>query len=181
MILNDPLTGNAVRVTKDGEQLSLAVSEAEIEFVSHEKGLAFIATSTYSATGGEEILSIRNDNADLDMIVQNITVSTSASGVFTLFEMTTGQTPAGTTVTPVNLNLGSAVVAQATCFGNASVTGSLSGTTLTAHDVGTSTPYTFDLHTALIIPKDSTIVLQAATTGVVYADIVFYYASKIAF
>ncbi len=180
MIITDPLTGRAGRVTNDGEQLALAIVEPEIEFVSHENGLAFHLASTYSATAGEEIISLQNDNADLDIIVSNIVVSTSASGVFTVFEVTSG-TPGGTTATAHNLNLGSAVVAQATGFGDASVTGSLSGITIAAHDIGTSTPFDFKFGGSLIIPKDSIIAITAATNGVVYANIIFYFASKVHF
>ncbi len=179
-VLYDPLASNAMRVTKDGEALVAAVVTPEAEFISHEKGLSFHAASNYSATAGQEILSLQNDNADLDIIVEDVIISTSASGVFTVFEVTSG-TPAGTTVTPHNLNLGSSVVAQATAFGDASVTGSLSGTTIAAHDIGESTPFDFKFGGSLIIPKDSIIAITAATSGIVFANIIFHYAAKLQF
>lgn len=178
--IRDPLKQSGARVTTDGELLTLAVTTSEQEFVSHEKGLSFSAFSTYSLTGGEEAISLKNDNASLDIIVDDIIVSTSASGLITIFEVTSG-TPGGTTVTPKNLNLGSAVVAQATAFGNASVTGSLSGETLAQHDIGTSVPFDFKLGGSIIIPKDKTIAVTFATTGIVNVNIIFYYSSRIEF
>lgn len=178
--INDPLTHSGMRVTEDGEGLVKAVNVPESEFVSHEKGLAFHASSTYSLTGGEEAISLQNDDPDMDIIVEDVIVSTSASGTVTVFEVTSG-TPGGTTVTPHNLNLGSAVAAQATAFGDASVTGSLSGITIAAHDIGTSVPFDFKFGGKLIIPKNSIIAVTFATTGVVFANIIFYYASKIKF
>ena len=178
--IRDGLTENAARVTKDGELLTLAVSEPEIEFVSHEKGLAFHLASTYSLTGGQEALSLQNDNADLDIVVESMVVSTSASGIVTVFEVTSG-TPGGTPLTPHNLNFGSSVVAQATAFGNASVTGSLSGATVGAQDIGTSVPYTFAFAGAVILPKNSILAVTFTTTGIVFVDLVFYYTAQIAF
>lgn len=178
--VNDPVTGRAARVTSDNEQLALAIALPEIEVASHEKGLAFHASSTYSLTGGQEAISLQNDNPDLDIVVEDIIVSTAASGVVTVFEVTSG-TPAGTVVTPHNLNLGSAVVAQATAFGDASVTGSLSGTTIAAHDIGTSVPFDFKFGGSLIIPKGSIIAVTFAVTAVVFANIIFYYKGRITF
>lgn len=176
----DPLASNGMRVTKDGEALVKAIGVPESEFVSHEKGLAFHAASTYSLTGDQEAISLQNDDPDQDIIVEDIVVSTSASGVVTVFEVTTG-TPGGTTVTPHNLNLGSAVIAQATAFGNATVTGSLSGITIAAHDIGTSIPFDFKFGGKLIIPKNSVIAVTFAETATVFVNIIFYYASKIKF
>ncbi len=174
----DPLRANGARVTEDGELLVIAITEPEGEFVSHEKGLAFHVASTYSLTGGQEAISLQNDNADLDIIVEDIVVSTAASGVVTVFEVTSG-TPAGTTVTPHNLNLGSSVVAQATAFGDASVTGSLSGTTIAAHDISTSVPFDFKFGGKLIIPKNSIIAVTFAETAIVFVNIIFHYSATL--
>ena len=178
--INDPLTHRGARVTEDGEILSAAISSPAIEFASHEKGLAFTAHSTYAATGGEEVISLQNDNSDMDIIVENIVVSTSVASVIDVFEMTSG-TPAGTTVIPHNLNLSSSVVAQATVFGNASVTGSVVGTTIAEHLVDPSSPFDFKFGGSLIIPKNSVIAVTLDTTGVVHANIIFYYAPKLKF
>lgn len=180
-ILNDPLTGQAVRVTRDGEQLTLAVVESELEFVSHEKGLAFSIHSTYAATGGDEIASLENTNSDLDIIVDSVAVSTSATGVMFVFVVDAGLTPDGSSITPLNLNLGSSVLAQANAFGGAAVTGSLVGTTIAGHDMGTSAPHKFEFGGGLIMPKGSIIAVTALTTGTVHAEIVFHYAAKIEF
>lgn len=180
-ILRDPITGTGVRVTKDGEQLSLSITSKEIEFISHEKGLAFSLHSSYSATGGEEIISLENNNSDLDILVEDIIVSTSASGLFSLFVCNAGLTPGGTGITSLNLNLGSSVVAQAIGFGNNSVTGSLAGSVIDEQDIGTTTPYHFQFGDSLIMTKGKQIAITAATTGVVHATIIYYFASRIEF
>lgn len=179
-VTRDPQTHTGARVTKAGEALALAITQPESEFISHEEGLAFGAYSTYSLTGGEEAISLMNDDPGRDIIIDNVVVSTSASGLVSVFEVTSG-TPAGTTLTPKNLNLGSAVPAQATAFGNASVTGSLSGETIAQHDVGTSAPFSFVFGGSVIVPKNKTIAVTFATTGIVHVNILFHYASKIEF
>lgn len=179
-VTRDPQTHTGARVTKDGAAVVLAITQPEPEFVSHEQGLAFGVYSTYSLTGGEEAISLKNDDASRDIIIDKVIVSTSASGLVDVFEVTSG-TPGGTTIVPKNLNLGSAVPAQATAFGNNSVTGSLSGETIGQHDIGTSAPFSFEFGGSVILPKDKTIAVTFATTGIVHVNILFHFASKLDF
>jgi|TARA_Y100000310_G_scaffold180950_1_gene180871 hypothetical protein len=129
-----------------------------------ENGTGYIFHSTYSATGGEEVWSLQNDG--IDVHVNRIVISTSASGVFSIMRKTSG-TPAGTTMEGRNGVLGRPIMPDVTAFGSASVTGSVDGDVIDAQDIGTSAPYTFDLD-GLVVPLKECLFVRAATTGIVY-------------
>lgn len=178
--LFDPLKNNGMRVTEDGEALVLAVTQPEEEFISHEKEKSFALVSAYSATANDEIAFLRNDDADDEIIVTDVIVSADAACAFTIFRPTSG-TAAGTTATPVNLFLGSSIVAEATAYGNAAVTGSLTGDTLGSVEVGASDPFDFKFGGSLVIPKNESVAVTVDTTCAVKVDILFHYAPKIQF
>lgn len=161
------------KILPDGEALTRAITESDFEHASDADAEAYTLHSTYSATGGQEVISLKNPSEVKKLHVVNIVISTSASGVVTLFRVTSG-TAAGTIITPVNLNLGKTVRAV-TAFGNASVTGSLAGDVIDAQDIGTSLPYTFDLGGALILNQTNEIAITLTTTGVVYVTIQYHF------
>ena len=162
---------NETRVDSTGRLKVRADSETDLNAAFND-GRGFVFHSTYSATGGEEIWYLKNDSAK-DIHVNRLVVSTSASGVFTVFHDTSGNTAGGTTMVGRNGRLGGADMLDVTAFGSASVTGSLSGDTIVAHDVGTSTPWPFQLDD-IVIPATHALVVTAATTGVVYVDAFVY-------
>ena len=179
-IWQDPLKGNAARVTTDGEGLVLAVTQPEEEFISHEKEKSFVLASAYSATANDEVVFLCNDDASDEIIVTDIIVSADAACCFTIFRPTSG-TAGGTTVAPVNLFLGSSITAEATAYGNAAVTGSLTGDTLGSVEVGASDPFDFKFGGSLVIPKNESIAVTVDTTCAIKVDILFHYAPKIQF
>lgn len=167
-----------LKVSSDGRAQVDAVIESELEKAS-EKGDAFMAYSSYSLTGGEEAFYLENEDSTRDIRVEYIEVSTSASGIASVMEKT-GGTPAGTVVTPVNLHLGSSKgsTSEFTVLGNASVTGSVVGDTISAHDLATSGPWRFFFEGGLILPKNSGIFVRFATTGVVHVACLFHFSPK---
>jgi len=100
--------------------------------------------------------------------------------VWTLFEVTSG-TAGGTTITPVNLDLNSGIIAQATCFGNAAVSGTLSGTTLgygvANHDIEAE----MLVEGSLILAENDEIaitVTEADAPAAVYVTVIMHYEEE---
>jgi len=129
-------------------------------------GLGYTLHSSYSATGGEEVWYLQNNGEHIH--VDRLVVSTSASGVFSVMRQTSG-TAAGTTMKGENGIGGRPIMPDITAFGLASVTGSVDGNVIVAHDIGTSQPWTFDLDEYLLEDTQA-IFVRAAVTGVVYID-----------
>jgi len=154
---------NEMAVDSEGRADVRAITENDFAH-SVDEGVGYTFHSTYSATGGEEVWSLQNDGMDIH--VDKIVVSTSASGVFSVMRKTTG-TPAGTTMNGRNAFLGKAVMPNVTAFGSASVTGSVDGDVIDAQDIGTSSPYTFNLDGAIIAQTEAMFV-RAATNGIIY-------------
>lgn len=166
---------NEAAVDSDSNLAVRAVIELDFEHVSEHERQAYVATSTFSATAAQEIISLQNTSSTLNLHVERIVISTSASGIFTTFRITSATAAGGTAVTPVNLFLGSANAAAAAAFGNADVTGGLSGDTVDAQDVGTEAPYTREYNGALILPQNEAIAITAATNGIIFVSIYFFF------
>lgn len=132
MITDGTGKGFSAKVDSENRQHARSFGITDLEHAA-EEGLAFFVVSTFSAADGDEVISIRNTNSDRNLVINRIKCAAVDGGtvatVWTLFEVTSG-TAAGTTVTAQNSNLNSGIVAQATIFGDNSVTGSLAGNTL---------------------------------------------------
>ena len=180
MIIHDGTgTGSAAAVDKENRLLTRAVTISDLEH-SAEEGLSFTVVSTYGATSADEVISIRNTNADRKLAINNIKLVAVDTGteavVWTLIEVTSG-TAAGTTVTPLNMNLNSGVVAAATCFGGAAVTGSLAGNVIayavSNHDIESE----IDLGGALLLAENDEIAVTVTDTDnpTVYVTVTMHY------
>jgi hypothetical protein len=167
-------TGNLATVNDDEQLETRAVTESDLEFASERKGKAYAFNSTYAATGGQEVLSIKNTSTTDCLIVDEVIVGSTVNTLFTLFEVTSG-TAAGTTVTGQNLNLGSGNAASATAFGNASVTGSLSGNAILYEATLANATQILDLKGALALGQDDEIAITASATGTVYITLIGHY------
>lgn len=174
-IIRDPQTGVGQNVTKDGYAKVLAIIEAGFEHASEENSLAFSWASTYSATAADEIISVQNDDNDRHLHISHIEIGGASTALFTLFEVTSG-TPGGTPVTAQNLNLDSAMVAEETAFGNAAVTGSLSGNTLAVKHVPANDSILINTKSGLILAKNDIIAITVGSNSVVAVTIYGFYS-----
>ena len=174
-VIRDPLTADGVRVTKDGHLTTVAITESGFEHASEEDGAAFSWASSYGASAAEEVISIQNDDNDRHLHISHIEVGSDLASLFTLFEVTSG-TPAGTTITAQNLNLDSGKVAEETSFGNASVTGSLSGNNLGFVYVPASQSKTIELLSGLILAKNDIIAITQGSSGICAVNIYGFYS-----
>lgn len=171
-------SGNLADVNSAKQLLTRAVVESDLEYASEANGKAFSWSSSFATGGtGIEVLSIKNTSAADNLIIDEIVVAAAAACVFTLFEVTSG-TAAGTTLTAKNLNLGLGTSAEATSFGNASVTGSLSGDTITYAACGASAQEVLDIKGALVLRQNDEIALTASANTTVYVTVIGHYLEK---
>lgn len=174
VVIKDP-DGPAAGVTKKNQLQTFAIVETKLQSISDEEGLAFSWSSTF-ATGGTdlEVLSIRNDSSDLKLHLDQCWAAAAAAATFSLNRMTSG-IPAGTTVTGRPLNFDALKVADATAFGDASVTGTVVGN-LGAHIlVPASQSVLVDLEGAWILGKDDVFFIGCATNTTIFVTIIGHF------
>ena len=174
-VIRDAATGTGLTITEDGHAEVVAIIESGLEHQSEENGLAFSWVSTYSATAADEIISIQNDDNDRHLHISHIEVGGASTALFTLFEVTSG-TPAGTTITAQNMNLDSGKVAEETAFGNAAVTGTLTGNTLAVKHVPANDSRLMDLKSGLILAKNDIIAITVGSNSVVAVTVYGFYS-----
>lgn len=112
------------KFTKVNNRNRLDVSSAvfsEAHLVAAEDAETYIWSSSYSATSGDEVIYIKNTSKAKLLVIHSMKLGAVATAQFALYEVT--GTPAGTTITGKNTNLTSGNAAEATSYGDASVTG----------------------------------------------------------
>jgi len=156
-------SGREALVDKEFRMGTTAVVTSPLEHASEHAGNAAIWNSTYSATGGEEVISISNQESERRLRISRMWLVSQETSIWTLFENTAAGPAAGTTLTYVNPDLTSGVQRSETSFGNASVTGSLSGNTLWSQQLSADVPYETYFEGAIILGKDDVIALTLVT------------------
>lgn len=154
---------NEAAVDSQARLVVRAIADSDMQQANgHGRGFTF--HSSYSATNDHEIFYLQNNGVDIH--VHTITVSTSASGVFQIFRQTSG-TAAGTVITGKNGIIGRLIMSDVTAFGDAEVTGTVTGDVIEGQDIGTSVPFVFQMED-LVIPDTEAIVVRCLTTGVIH-------------
>jgi hypothetical protein len=158
-----------------GKLQTKSVIETQLENVSDVSGLSFSWTSTLT-TGDTviECITIQNDAVDKHLHIDQIWLGAVDLAVFAWGKVTSG-TPAGTTIVGQPLNLDLSKVAEATAFGNASVT----GTVVVANNAWLQVPadqtLIFDLEGAWILGKDDKFGIRCDTNTTVYITVIGHY------
>lgn len=116
-------TGKKAEINNDNQLRARATTHAEEHWVSGVNGETYLAsvgeagipTLTFLTTDVGDLLHLRNDSTT-DIVVSAIICSADvAGGIVTLFKnKTEGTLTQNTPITPVNLNFGSAKIADAT-------------------------------------------------------------------
>lgn len=169
------VTGNIPDVTDDHQLKVIGAVESDLEYASEVKGKAYSWNSSFATGGtGVEVISVKNTSSTDILVIDEIVVCAVAACVFTLFEVTSG-TAAGTTITGQNFNLSSGLSASATAYGNAAVTGSLSGNTLAYECVTAGDSTILDTKGGLVLGQDDEIALTASANTTVYVTLIGHY------
>ena len=169
------VTGNIPDVTDDHQLKITGSVESDLEYASEVNGKAYSWSSSFATAGTDvEVISIKNTSSSDVLVIDEIVVCATGACVFTLFEVTSG-TAAGTTITGQNLNLSSGLSAPATSYGNAAVTGSLSGNTLGYQCVTAGDSTILDTKGGLVLGQDDEIALTASANTTVYVTLIGHY------
>lgn len=112
--LEDGATSQTATVNADGQLATEAVTSGHFDHNSEHHGRAFSwASGTYDPAAADTILLVKNTSTSFDLLIHHIWLSTDVdTRVIIHVPTTTVTTPAGTTVTGVNLNTGSNNVAD---------------------------------------------------------------------
>ena len=174
-ITRDPSTGKGQNVDEEGRALTAAVSSGPLEHASSHEGDAAIFYSSF-ATGGTdiEVISIQNDEDEKRFHITRLLLSSSVAQIWDLLEVTSG-TPAGTALVYVNPNFGSGVNNAHTSFGNASVTGSVAGTTFGKIQTLADVTKELFFEGVIILGKSDTFAISASANGTVYVTVIGFW------
>ena len=174
--LKDGLTGVVAHINADNRLTVDAASESQLERHSEHNGSAAYWYSTYSASGGEEILYIQNTEAEKNLHITRVSMSSTVASLWTLIKVNAGLTAGGTKSVYVNPNLSSGVIKQHNSWGGASVTGSIAGDTIyhgSMDKVAQADVTNFE--GSLILGNGDAIAIALVTSGVVHAQVWGYW------
>jgi len=139
-----------------------------------EEGEAYGWVSTFGATAGDEIIYIKNTDTLKSLHIYRVGFSNTVNTLWTLFKVTSG-TAAGTTITGRNLNFGSGKTPLVTSYGNAAVTGTLTGETIYSIHTPAHNPKKFPTDGAIILDTGDELAVTINATGTVSANIFGYF------
>ena len=128
-VLENPSDGLKATVGRS-ERLNVSSSSNPRDYyASRDDGKLFNFVSGFDATTGNICISIENDSATDDLYLGYARISCVTNCSFDFYFTEAGDTPAGTTLTAVNMNAKSPKPAEVKSFGNAAVTGITNTTT----------------------------------------------------
>lgn len=177
-VIKSGSNGNVADVNEDSQLLVKSISESELEFVSEEKGNAYSWSSSF-ATGGTDVdvIYVENTSQTMNLVIDQIVVGAADACVFTLKKVTSG-TASGTTVTGRNLNLGNGNSAPASAFGDAAVSGSLTGDTMFYDGVAANEFEVLDTKGGLVVTQDKALCVTASANTTVYVTVIGHFKDK---
>lgn len=145
--------------------------------VSIVDGQTFTWTTSFSAATGNEVIYIKNDSKIKLLIIDKVTVNSVNAGLFELYTAT--GTAGGTSITGVNTNLTSSVVADATAYGEAAVTGLTLGDRIDLARTAANGRANMELQDILILGLNDAIAVEyTGSTGLVDLIITGYFETE---
>ena len=140
-------------------------------------GNAYTISSTYGAAKNEEVIYIQNTSASLHFHVTDILAGNSVNTVWTLLKVTSSTAAGGTAITERNRRLSSSDNAPMNSFGDASVTGGLTGNTLDQwYTLAKDTPVIIPFRGGLRLDENDAIAVMIDEAGTVVVTIVGFFA-----
>lgn len=165
--------GFLARVSEDGNFIVDAITAPEIAHISIVHGRSYAwASGTYSASGADTILLVKNIATSYNLFISEISVSANVDTRVVIHLPTVEVTPTGTSITGTNLNTGSNNTADATAIRDE--TNNTQGTVIWSGEIqAASDPYRIPLFGAVIIGQNDSIAIDfvAAATA---CDVVIY-------
>ena len=143
--------GYKAEVTDHNMLRAYCMTETELSHQSEAHGLAYSWPAAHANLGGDvNVIWLRNDSTDMNLIIQLIHLGCSAVAAIELY-MSTGTALNGAAVVGVNLNAASGKVALATCrTANTNVDAGL-GSTLVGATTAPAGPFELDTRGAIVL------------------------------
>lgn len=174
--IEDPSSGRRASVSSVNRVNVSAKTNPRIFYISRDDGLSFnLISDGASIAAGDICMYLKNTSSTRNLFIHHIEFHSVEAVKWKVFEVT--GTPSGTAITPSNLNLGSGIPAEASAYGNGSITG-----LTTVKQIGTHRTEAFGegemvYNNALILPPNSAIAVEydTGTTGQAEIDCFFHY------
>lgn len=173
---------NEMKVNIEGEALTFAVSEQEIEHVSEASGLSFNWSSDIVASVGAAgtIMMVQNTSKTLDLHIEHISVNNGDTvSEVTVHVVTSATTPSGTTaITGLSLNTGKPQVADAVAV-TRDTANSAQGTVIASRWLGVDSSVDIDTRGLILTTNSAIAVDHVAGTSEVAMTVVGFYKLKV--
>ena len=167
---------NEANVNSKGRLEVAAFSEEAIQDAT-DIGNAYTISSTYSATAAQEVIYIQNTSATLHFHVTDIVAGSDANTLWTLFKVTSATAAGGTAITERNRRLSSSDNAPMNSFGDADVTGSLTGNALDRwYTLADTSAFIYPLRGGLRLDENDALAITADANGVVAVTIAGFFS-----
>ena len=170
-LLDGTGAGNLASVNTANRLLVRSVSEGPLEAAAEDGEAAYFASTFATGTTDIEVLYIQNTETDKSLHITRFQLANSVNTIWTIFEVTSGTAAGGTALTAQNPKLSSGVARSNNSFGNASVTGSLSGNTLFIFPTLASVTEHLFLEGTLILGNTDAIAITASADGTVHVNV----------
>lgn len=167
-------TGTNAKVDDEFRLYTNSVSAGPLEHASGLGDAAYFTSTFSTGTTDVEVISIKNGESSEILSITRILVGASVAGVWTLIEVTSG-TAAGTPLVYQNPNLDSGKIKSGTFFGDAAVTGSLSGNTLLLATTAANSMNNIFIEGSLRLANDDEIAITFSADGTVYVTIIGFW------
>ena len=166
MIVRDPRSGIGQSVTQGGMAISKAICQTITEHSNQHEEESYSAVMSVTPTGAGDCFFYITNNNDIDAVVTSLKLYAASAETIQVKIRDTG-TVGGThaALTPVNRNAGSGKIADVTCESGVDITG-LSGGDIVDELMAGATMYRWQWQSGLIIPKNRTVSLYAATGAI---------------
>ena len=162
--------GFLAAVNSRNQLLTRSVAEGPLEDAVHIGNAAYWNSTFALGSTNVEAIYIQNTESDLNLHITRFQVSSTVDTIWTLFEVTSSTAAGGTVIAAVNPLISSGVARSENAFGDAPVTGGLSGITLFSFSTLAKATEHFFLEGSLTLGNTDAIALTADADGTVHVN-----------
>ena len=163
-------SGRTAAVNEDNKLEVVAVTATSEHFANHQNGLAFNACIEQMPIAADPSDSTRScifymkNTSEVDVTIEGVDIRLGDSGLEDVIEIVgrdTGTPVGGTTVTPVNLNLGSGNPAEGVFLEGSNITGLSGGEVLQKIWIKSNGTNSYNFNQDIIVPKNRIITVYS--------------------
>ncbi len=177
-VITDPNNNPPAKTSLDGRLNVSSRSDSRAYYNSRDLGKTYTWTSSFSAATGQQIIYIKNISSTDNLYVTHIDVGGVNSGLFELFKVTSAGAAGGTAVSGENMNLskGHGNSPDSEAYGDASVTGTLTGERLLLKRIPVNSSATIHTFNVVVVGQNDAIAITyTGATGIVDVSILGFF------